>query len=155
MSLRKCLDLGAKVKLYKMKIKLNQDAIYYKCVFLGIVPVLLLLVMGYKDILSAFAIYIIVGLPIILVMKIVFSTWILGEKHFLIIEKNKIIVYHGYRFDDIKEMKYDIFDAKVIYNNIPCLEALTFESTHPIILYKYMFSSKDYKKLIDYITELP
>ena len=94
-----------------MKIKLNQDAIYYKCIFIFIIPVLLLIVIGYRDILSVFAVYIVIGLPVILVMKIVFSTWILGEKHFLIIEKNKITVHHSYRFDDASEMRYDIFDA--------------------------------------------
>ena len=142
-----------KVYLNTMKIKLNQDAIYYKCIFIFMIQVLLLMLIGYKDILPAFILYIVIGLPAILVMKIVFSTWIVGEKHFLIIEKNKITVHHSYWFDNVNEMRYDILDAKVIYKNIPCFEALTFESTHPTILYKHMFSSKDYKTLIEYISK--
>ena len=73
-----------------MKIKLNQDAIYYKCIFIFMIQVLLLMWIGYKDVLPTFVVYIVIGLPAILVMKMVFFTWILGEKHFLMIDKNKI-----------------------------------------------------------------
>ncbi len=118
------------------------------------IQVLLLMLIGYKDIFPAFILYIVIGLPAIIVIKMVFSTWILGEKHFLMIDKNKIIVHHSYRLDDADEMRYDISDAKVIYKNIPCFEALTFESTHPTILYKHMFSSKDYKTLLEYISKI-
>jgi len=137
-----------------MKIILNDDGFYYKCVFIGIIPVAALLLVGFKDAVSAYVAYIIIGLPIIFLAKLLFSNFFFAEERYMIINDKSLIICYANRFDRIEENKYNISDVRIVYKNIPCLEAITFNDTHPIILYKYMFSFKDYKSLLLYLENI-
>lgn len=131
-----------------MKIYLNSDAVYYKCIFAIFPIVIALMYIGFADIISSFLAYISIGIPIILTIKIIFSKWILGEQHFILIQGDKVVIHHGYRFDNPNVIIYDIGDGKILYKNIPCLEAVGFENGHTTVLYKYMFNKHDYDKLL-------
>ena len=134
-----------------MKLSLNQDAFYYKCGLIVAIPVLLISLYCCKELLSAYIAYVVIGIPVILIMKILFSQWLLKEKHYLIVKHDSVTVHHSYRFDRPDVSYHNLADAKVIYRRIPCLEAIVFDDSHPVVLYKYMFSSSEYQSLLDRI----
>ena len=133
----------------EMKISLNEDAFYYKCGLAIGVPVLLMSLYCCKELLSAYIAYVVIGIPVILIMKVLFSRWLLKEKHYMAVKHDSVTVHHGYRFDNANVSYHNLADAKVIYRRIPCLEAIIFDDSHPAVLYKHMFSSGEYQALLD------
>ncbi len=133
------------------KLTLNNDALYYKCGIVIALPVFLVSLVCCKELLSAYIAYIIVGIPVIILTKILFAKFLMGEEHYLLLQDGIITIYHGYRFDEPDVSQYSLKKAQIVYRHIPCLEAIVFHDTHPEVIYKYMLSSKDYRFLLKHI----
>lgn len=135
------------------KLTLNNDAFYYKCGIIIALPILLASLVCCKALLSAYIAYILVGIPIIILMKILFAKFFLGEEHYLFLQNDTVTIYHGYRFDESEVSQHSLESAQVIYRHIPCMEAIVFKGTHPEAIYKYMLSPKDYRLLLQRIRQ--
>lgn len=130
------------------KLTLNNDALYYKCGIIIALPILLASLVCCKTLLSAYITYILVGIPVIVLMKVLFAKFLMGEEHYLLLQNDTVTIYHGYRFDEPEMSRHSLESAQIVYRHIPCLEAIVFNDTHPEVIYKYMLSSKDYRLLL-------
>jgi len=133
-----------------MKIKYNNDNFYYKCIpLLGVLllPIFLAGLISEKEYITTIFVYILIGIPIIYLTSFIFSKLIIGEKNYIEIYDEKVIIWKKNRFESDNNV-FSIYDIKISYKNILCLESIVFDSSHPEIIHRYAFSKNDYNEFI-------
>ncbi len=130
--------------------KFNNNAFYYKCLFWLAIMMLPFWVVGlinHGEIASTLFVYVVIGIPLMLSIDLIIFRFLFGCRNKIEISENQVIIYKQNYFEKETDT-FDINDISIENQYLPCLEHIYFHSTHPQILYKYMFSIKDYKNLI-------
>ena len=136
-----------------MKIKYNNDNFYYKCIPLlsaVFLPFFLIGLINEKEYITTMFVYTLIGIPIIYLTNLIFSRLIIGEKNYIEVSDEKVIIWKNNRFERDNNI-FSIADIKISYKNILCFESIVFDSSHPEIIYKYAFTTKNYNEFVKLI----